>query len=146
VSPTSQRFGLQKSQRLTLAREFQAVYAARLKKMAGPLIVWARPNTLPRWRLGLSVGRRLGNAVVRNRAKRTVREAFRLVQHELPTHRGHGFDLVVSVRAAAGGKAPPALPGLAECQSHLLDAARAVHKEWEKREARRIAREEPHPE
>jgi ribonuclease P protein component len=35
-------------------------------------------------RLGLVVSRKCGNAVVRNRWKRSLRAAFRLVQHELP--------------------------------------------------------------
>lgn len=45
-------------------------------------------------RLGLSVPRRVGTAVKRNRVKRMLREAFRLSQHHLPA----GLDLVVGVQ------------------------------------------------
>jgi len=45
-------------------------------------------------RLGVVASRKIGNAVARNRAKRLVREAFRLHQGALPT----GVDLVVIVR------------------------------------------------
>jgi ribonuclease P protein component len=54
----------------------------------------ARPNGLGHPRLGLTVPRRVGKAVRRNRLKRLLREAFRLNQHELP----QGMDYVVLVR------------------------------------------------
>jgi ribonuclease P protein component len=48
-------------------------------------------------RLGLSISRRAGNAVVRNRWKRVIREAFRRLYPELP----RGFDLVIRPRQGA---------------------------------------------
>ena len=42
-------------------------------------------------RLGLAVSRRAGNAVVRNRIKRVLREAFRLDREDLPP----GLDVIV---------------------------------------------------
>jgi ribonuclease P protein component len=48
-------------------------------------------------RLGVTVSRKVGPAVVRNRLKRLVREAFRLHRHELPA----GLDLVVVARHGA---------------------------------------------
>ena len=41
------------------------------------MTVIARPNTLGQSRLGIAATRKLGGAVVRNRAKRLVREVFR---------------------------------------------------------------------
>jgi len=83
-----------RSQRLTLDREYQAAFRARLRKAKHPLVVFGRSNGLDRPRLGLSVGRKVGPAVTRNRVKRMIREAFRLNQGDLPV----GIDLVVSVR------------------------------------------------
>lgn len=48
-------------------------------------------------RLGIAAGRRLGNAVVRNRIKRLVREVFRCLRAELPT----GSDWIVVPRTGS---------------------------------------------
>lgn len=86
-------------QRLTHARQYDAVYAARVSRASGPLVVHAAQNEIGVCRLGLSVGKRAGGAVARNGFKRRIREAFRLVQHELPAGEGAGLDVVVVARA-----------------------------------------------
>ena len=86
-----------RSSRLSGRRAFRRVFDEGAKAARGPLAVWAVPNGLPHPRLGLSIGRRVGNAVRRNRLKRKLREAFRLAQHDLPP----GHDLVVSARPHA---------------------------------------------
>lgn len=93
------RFTYRKQHRVRLSREFAAVYDAKLKKSAGPLVVFARPNHMGEHRLGLAVGRRFGNAVRRVRMKRLLREAFRLTRHGLPRPvDGGAYDLVIRVR------------------------------------------------
>lgn len=116
--------------RLSHAREFEAVYAARLRKPKGPLIVFARANQLPHHRLGLSIGRAIGTAVRRNRLKRHVREAFRLLQHDLPRHADGCFDLVVAARRHDELE-------LAEYTHLLAEAAAQLQKEH----ARRVERQ-----
>lgn len=83
--------------RLTKRDEFRAVYEANLKKPVGPLVLFALPNTLGHPRLGLSVGRRVGNAVQRNAIKRRLRDAFRLIAAAWPPSQP-GLDLVLVVR------------------------------------------------
>ena len=61
------------------------------------ITMWVLPNGLAHPRLGLIVGRKHGNSPQRNRIKRLLREAFRLMQHELPA----GFDLVCTPRVGA---------------------------------------------
>jgi ribonuclease P protein component len=115
--PSAARYRFRRSQRLSGRRAFEAVYQANVRKTSGPLVVLARPNTLGHDRLGLSVSRRVGGAVQRNRIKRLLREAFRLMQHDWRD----GYDLVIVVRPHEGHT-------LAEYQRLLFNAVRSLRK------------------
>jgi ribonuclease P protein component len=80
-----------KELRLRKQAEFDRVYRARIFAADAVLIVNGCRNGLGHPRLGLSVSRKVGNAVVRNGWKRRIREAFRLSKAELPA----GIDFVV---------------------------------------------------
>lgn len=91
---TPRRYTLRKRHRLSHDLDYKAVFDARVRKHRGPITVFAKPNHLGHHRLGLSIGRRVGNAVKRNALKRRIREAFRLHRHQLPG----SYDLVVTAR------------------------------------------------
>ena len=103
-------------------REFARIHAARVRRESGPLLVYAMPNDLPRLRIGLSVGRRVGNAVRRNRVKRQLREAFRLHRDRWAV----GYDLLVVVRPH------PAITVEAYAE-HLGSAVRRLEQAWRRR-------------
>ena len=84
-------FSFGRQYRIRSPAEFDRVYAAKLFAADDVLVVNACANGLPHPRLGLSVSKKVGNAVARNRWKRLIREAFRLSRGELPL----GIDLVV---------------------------------------------------
>lgn len=106
--------GFPRTARLTRPADFTRVYGRRQSAASGQLVVYALPNGLPdgRVRLGLSVSRRIGSAVVRNRWKRRLREAFRLMRPDLP----RGLDVIIVVRA---GEPPGGAAGLQQTADSL---------------------------
>jgi ribonuclease P protein component len=89
------RHTLPKRHLLRTTSEFDRVYRSgkRFRGDGFSLIVLA--NHLEHSRLGISVSRKAGNAVRRNRIKRLVREAFRLSRNVYP----QGADIVLTVRS-----------------------------------------------
>ena len=83
---------------LKLNHVFRRLYS-RGKSAVNPcLALYCRKNNLGYTRLGITVGVKLGKAVVRNRTRRRIREAYRLHEDRfLP-----GYDLVVVARVKAG--------------------------------------------
>ena len=86
-----------KSLRLKSQADFDLVFANDHFAADDVLVIRARRNGLGHCRLGLSVSRKVGNAVVRNRWKRLIRDAFRTQKSQLPA----GIDLVVRPRKGA---------------------------------------------
>src|SRR5690349_13379738 len=110
TEPTSFRF--RPEEHLRRGADFRRAYDRRRSASDPWLIVYACPNGLPHLRLGLSVSRKVGPAVRRNRLRRLYREAFRLTRHLLPT----GLDLVLIPR----GPAVPPLAALVEALPKLV--------------------------
>ncbi len=89
-------FRFQKKQRLLRTTDFRRVYAQRQSVAIGPLVMYGAQQVtkLSHARIGISVSRRVGNAVVRNQWKRRLREAFRKVKTQFSAN----LDVVVVVR------------------------------------------------
>jgi ribonuclease P protein component len=87
-------------QRLSRSAEFDRVYREGRSHANRYLVVYSFPRegASDDPRLGVSVGRKVGGAVERNRVKRLLREAFWAVGDSLPD----GHDFVVVARPEAG--------------------------------------------
>ncbi|MEO8432920.1 MAG: ribonuclease P protein component [Acidobacteriota bacterium] len=112
--------------RLRKRTEFEACYASGVRVSGRHLLLFLLPRPeASRPRIGISVSRRVGGAVTRNRVKRRIRQLFR-------THRGlfeaRAAELVVNARPSAA-TAPFAdlerdyLSGLARAVSRLSGPA-----------------------
>jgi ribonuclease P protein component len=84
--------GLPRAERLRRRPEFEQVYETGVRIHARFMTVFVKPNGQERSRLGVAATRKIGSAVVRNRAKRLAREVFR--RHKVT----NGLDIVIVPR------------------------------------------------
>lgn len=127
---TPPRLNFRRLQRLTLDREYRAVYEARVRLVRGGYLLSSRPNSLGWHRLGIAVPRAVGSAPRRNRFKRLIRESFRLMQHTLPGLPEHAYDWVVGLRSHGLAADRPTLGDVRSALDHLTASA---DREWRRR-------------
>ena len=112
-TPTGLRFG--RASRVKHGRDFARVRREGERAVLGCLIAnWRKLSGNASSRLGVVTSGKIGNAVVRNRARRLLREVFRLHQHEFV----QPLDLVLVARASIRGK------GCADVEKDFLTTLR----------------------
>ena len=74
--------------------EFRRLYQKGKSAVGGGMVLYCRKNRLDHNRLGLTASTKLGHAVVRNRARRRLREVYRLHNPELK----QGYDIILVAR------------------------------------------------
>ena len=83
--------------RLKKRSEFQRAYQEGNKYWDRYFVIYVRPTGFGRSRLGITVSKKVGKSVQRNRVKRLIRESFRHLRPQIQI----GYDVVVVGRSAA---------------------------------------------
>ena len=91
-------FSFPKRERLLRRADFVKLNRSGKGRHMGHFIAITRKNELGTTRLGVTASKKVGNAVRRNRAKRLIREFFRLNKTRLP----QGYDIVIIAKKGAG--------------------------------------------
>lgn len=101
ASPST-RLTLGAGQRLKQTRDFARLKAQGRRLARGCVLLnWAELPVAGKSRLGVVAAKRIGGSVIRSRAKRLLRQAFRLHQHELRVP----SEIVLVARDSIAGKA-----------------------------------------
>ena len=86
-----------KEERLQNSSHFQKVFQYGRKQKSEAITIFFLKNELPQNRLGISIGKKFGSAVKRNRMKRLVREAYLLNKQKFLQGNLSTFDIVIVI-------------------------------------------------
>lgn len=84
---------------IKLNRDFRLLYKRGKSAVSPVLAMYARKNKLSSNRIGITVSTKVGKAVVRNRVRRRIREAYRINEESFAA--GRDIVIVARVRAAS---------------------------------------------
>ncbi len=92
-------FPFPKTNRLLNRKDFVNLNKSGKRYHTAHFTLIFKPNGLGNTRLGITVSKKIGNAVKRNRVKRLIREFFRLHKNLFPQR----YDIVIMAKIGAGG-------------------------------------------
>lgn len=90
---------------LKLNRDFRRLYSSGAHRADRHIVVYVLKNRLGRTRIGLTASKTIGNAVTRNRARRLMRESYRLLSDKVIS----GYDVVIVARKSCAKEKMPVI-------------------------------------
>lgn len=91
---------MQKTVSIKLNKEFRSLYYRGGSEVTDLLVLYFKKNGFQFNRLGLTVSKKVGNAVTRNRVRRLIKENFRIREEKIK----NGYDLVFVARGKSAFK------------------------------------------
>jgi ribonuclease P protein component len=102
--------------RIVRSSDYRDIYKTGRKVNSKRFVLFVRVNNVGHSRMGLTVSRKVGGAVVRNRVKRLFREIFRRTLEQIPDQ----FDIVVNAKSGCAGV------GYDELRGEFMEATRKL--------------------
>ena len=102
--------------RIVKSSDYRMLYREGRKIQSERFVLFGRENGIGHHRLGITVSRKVGGAVVRNRIKRMFREIFRRSTVDIPSQ----YDIVVNAKSACVGA------GYLELRAEFLTSVRRL--------------------
>ena len=113
-------FSFEKEKRLLKRSEFKEIFDCSQRLFSTNLIAFWKVTDSKHSRLGLVVSKKVGNAVVRSRVKRRIRESFRMICAEKMVEKSYQVDFVILAKSKA------AMKGFHEIDRDLIDLTRRI--------------------
>jgi len=88
-----------RTDRIVHGAQYRSIYSSGRKLYSERFVLFSLENGLSHPRLGITVSRKIGGSVVRNRVKRLFREVFRKSRAQIPSH----LDLVLNAKSGCAG-------------------------------------------
>ena len=104
--------------RIVRSVDYREIYKDGKKIHSKKFVLFGRMNNIGHSRIGITVSRKVGGAVVRNRIKRLFREVFRRSLREIPTQ----FDIVVNAKTDC------VRANYMELRDEFIDAAKKLRR------------------
>lgn len=104
------------SHRIVRSVDYRMIYKVGKRVHSDRFVLFARENAIGHARLGITVSRKIGCAIIRNRTKRLLKEIFRRSSAEIPDN----LDLVVNAKSGCVGA------GFLELREEFIAAARRI--------------------